>query len=378
MRRRRDEGDACRGMTGLGDVRIDLFAGQVAAFTGLCALRAFDLDGFGVDEVIAGDAETSRGDLLDLVALIRFEAGRVFAAFTGITHAAEAVHGLGDAFVGFLAESAVAHGAGMEAFDDGIDWFDFFDGDAAASRIFEIEEVTQAEDGAGIDMVGIFLVDLVIICLDGLLQELDRFGIDDMGILAAFMILVVVAPFQRIVAFVGALVAEGIFSGDFLDADAADRRRRADEVLIDDLLADADGFENLGAVVGMDRGNTHLGHDGEDAVDRGLEVIFLGYFIGQLAELLFLDELLDGFQGHVRIDGRDAVADEGAEMVHFTRFARFQDEADVGALALADEVMMECCRSQEGRDGGHAGVDAAVRQDEDIGAVLDGLGSVDA
>ena len=60
-------------------------------------------------------------------------------------------------------------------------------------------------------------------------------------------------------------------------------------------------------------------------------------------------------------------------MMDFARFARFQDEADVGADGLVDEIMVQGCRGQEGRNGGHARVDAAVGQDEDVGAVLDGF-----
>ena len=64
----RDQADAGRGVPGLGDPRVDLVAGQLAALAGLGALRHLDLDVVGVDQVLAGDTEAARGDLLDRAA----------------------------------------------------------------------------------------------------------------------------------------------------------------------------------------------------------------------------------------------------------------------------------------------------------------------
>ena len=279
--------------------------------------------------------------------------------------------------MGFLAEGAVTHGTSAEALDDGVDRFDFFDRDAASGRIFEIQEVAQAEDSLAVDVVGVFLIRRIVVVLDGLLQELDRFRVDDVR-LAAFMVLIEVAPFQFIACAVRFFVAQGVFFGDFGNAQAFDAGRRVAEIFVDQVLLDADGFKNLCAVVAVDRRNAHLGHDGQDAFDGGVDVVLFGRFIIDFLELLVGNEFLDRFQGDVRVDGRNAVADEGAEVMDFARFARFQDEADVGTDGLVDEVMVQGCRGQEGRDGGHAGVDAAVGQDEDVGAVLDGLQGVDA
>ena len=65
VRRRRDQPDAGRGVPGLGDPRVDLVAGQLAALAGLGALRHLDLEVVGVDEVLAGHAEAAGRDLLD-------------------------------------------------------------------------------------------------------------------------------------------------------------------------------------------------------------------------------------------------------------------------------------------------------------------------
>ena len=67
MRRRTDERNAGLRVTQARDEFADLVAGKLAAFAGLGALRDLDLQFFGVGEVLGGNAEASRGDLLDLV-----------------------------------------------------------------------------------------------------------------------------------------------------------------------------------------------------------------------------------------------------------------------------------------------------------------------
>ena len=52
-------------MTHFGDHGINLVAGQLPAFTGLCALCHFNLDHIGIDQIFGGDTEAARCDLLD-------------------------------------------------------------------------------------------------------------------------------------------------------------------------------------------------------------------------------------------------------------------------------------------------------------------------
>ena len=132
VRGRGNEAHAGSRVADLGDPWIDLGAGEFAAFAGLGALRDLDLDFVGVDEVFAGDAEAAGGDLFDGGALAvavghRDEAFGVLAAFAGVRLAADAVHGDGERFVGFLRDRAVGHGAGLEAPGDRLDRFHLLD-----------------------------------------------------------------------------------------------------------------------------------------------------------------------------------------------------------------------------------------------------------
>jgi hypothetical protein len=98
--RRRDEAHAGGGMAHFGNPGIDFVAGQLAAFARLGPLGHLDLNFDRFVEVLAGDAETAAGHLLDgAVARVAVGvgrvAGRVFAPFAGVAFAADAVHGNG-------------------------------------------------------------------------------------------------------------------------------------------------------------------------------------------------------------------------------------------------------------------------------------------
>ncbi len=58
--------------------------------------------------------------------------------------------------------------------------------------------------------------------------------------------------------------------------DAADPRRGADEVAVDQLRREADGLEDLRAVVGLDRRDAHLGDRLEQALGDALDDVPLG------------------------------------------------------------------------------------------------------
>ena len=65
MRRRRNQSDAGHRVANLRDEVVHLVPRKLATLAGLRALRHFDLELVGIDEVVAGDAEARRGDLLN-------------------------------------------------------------------------------------------------------------------------------------------------------------------------------------------------------------------------------------------------------------------------------------------------------------------------
>ena len=121
------------------DVFGDFARGKLAAFAGLGALRHFDFEFFGVDEVIRGDAEAAGGDLLDFVRGGGLEAIGVgiFAAFAGVAAAADHIHRQGEGAMSFGAQRAERHGLRAEAAENRVGGFDFFDGNGGARNGFQ-------------------------------------------------------------------------------------------------------------------------------------------------------------------------------------------------------------------------------------------------
>ena len=80
------------------------------------------------------------------------------------------------------------------------------------------------------------------------------------------------------------------------------------------------------------------------------------------------DHVVERLEGEIRIDRPAAVADERGKVVHLARLAGFQHEADAGAFALADQMVMQPGHREQRRNGRALLVHAAVTEDEDVHA----------
>ena len=138
MRRRRDQTDARRRVAHLGDPRIDLVAGQLAALARLGSLRHLDLQLSRLRQVIAGHPEPARSDLFDR-AVLRVAVGlgnvacRIFAALAGIALAAEAVHRQASASCVSLLMEPVRNAPVLKRLNDLVHRVHFVDGNGWAS-----------------------------------------------------------------------------------------------------------------------------------------------------------------------------------------------------------------------------------------------------
>src|SRR5437867_2666208 len=91
-------------------------ARQLPALAGLGTLSHLDLKLIRADQILAGNAESCRSDLLDrarsgIAVRIRNVAGGIFAAFSRVAAPANAVHCDGERFVRFFADRAERHRA---------------------------------------------------------------------------------------------------------------------------------------------------------------------------------------------------------------------------------------------------------------------------
>ncbi len=273
-------------------ILVDLVAGQLAALAGLGALRHLDLDVVGVDQIFGGDAETAGGDLLDrrahrIAVRQRLEAVGFLAAFAGVRLAADAVHGDGERGVRLAADRAEAHGAGGEALDDVLGRLDLVE----RHRLFGRLEFHQAADrqqplALVVDLARELAIVLARIAAHRVLQGGDRFGRPGV-VLAAQAKGIVAADIEhgavdRIVA-IGVAVALQRLLGDFAQAGAFDRRRRAGEIFFDEGRNQSHRVEDLRAAIGLVGRDAHLGHDLQDALAERLDVILL-HLVGLLRE----------------------------------------------------------------------------------------------
>jgi hypothetical protein len=171
----RNQAHAGHRVAQLADVVGHLAARQLASFAGLGALGHLDLDLVSAGQVLGGYAETAGGHLLDArtqrVAILQRQidldvfgadhaleavafldrdalelvaiARRVFAAFTGVALAADAVHGHGQRGVGLGGDGAQRHGTGGEALDDFLGRLDLVDRNRLGRVDLELEQAAQ-------------------------------------------------------------------------------------------------------------------------------------------------------------------------------------------------------------------------------------------
>ena len=201
VRRRRDQADARRGVPGLGDPRVHLAAGQLAALAGLGALGHLDLQVVGVGEVLRGDAEATRRHLLDGAAPLRVvEALGVLAALAGVRLAAEAVHGDGERLVRLHRDRAVAHRAGGEALDDLAHRLDLVDRHRRrASPVLEPEQAAERGELAGlvVDAGRVLLEDVVALRARGVLELEHRLRVEEVVLALAAPLVLAARPTGR-------------------------------------------------------------------------------------------------------------------------------------------------------------------------------------
>ena len=171
----------------------------------------------------------------------------------------------------------------------------------------------------------VFLVDLVLAGSRRVLQLEHRVGVEEMELSVAPPL--VLAALVEVAIGDRALrerqrVARAHLFGDGVDADAADARRGVREIPLDELLLEADGFENLRAAIALQRRDAHLGHHLQDALVQRLDVALDGLLVRQAGQHSAADHVVERLEREVRVHGAGAVADEQRQMVHFARFAR--------------------------------------------------------
>ena len=265
VRRRRDQADAGRRGADLADVAVDLVARELAALARLGALRHLDLDLVGVREVVDRHAEAARGHLLDRGAArvavgVGDVARRVLPALAGVRLAADPVHGDRERLVRLARQRAERHRAGGEALDDLARGLDVVERDAAVSG--NLKPISPRSDARRAERRVHLGRPLVVArpaaVADRVLELGDRLRVPHV-VLAVPAPRVDAADRQQLAGLgIRAQVARERLAPDHVEPDAADPRRGAGEVAVDQPGLQADGLEDLRPVVGLDRRDAHL------------------------------------------------------------------------------------------------------------------------
>ena len=378
VRRRRDQADAGRGLTDLGDPGVDLLAGQVAALAGLGALGHLDLNLEGAAQVAARHAKARACHLLDggvlgVTVSQRGLATRVLAALARVGTAVQAVHGDGHALVCFLADGAVRHGAGVKAADDVERGLDLVERNRRATAGIKVQQVAQAHGTAGAVQAGaVLLKGVVAVLTAGGPQQVDSLRIDEV-ILAAER-----APLGQTQRgqLIGSralkdsergVVALILLALDVLDTHTAHTAHRAGEVRVDELRRKAHGLEDLRGVVALHRGDAHLGHDGDDAGGRSLVVVG-DALLGCHVQIAVRRQVANARMRVVRIDAARGVAHQRRKVVRGHGVAALHHDVGKGTHAGADQVVVHTAHGEQRRHG-HLARSGTVAQHHDVHAI---------
>ncbi|CAB4741071.1 unannotated protein [freshwater metagenome] len=115
---------------------------------------------------------------------------------------------------------------------------------------------------------------------------------------------------------VGDCVPSGNLGRKDVKAHTAELGGGAGEVGINERLRQADGLEDLGPAIGGNRRDAHLRHDLEQTLAERLHEISHRLLRGGSPDRPPAGEVLDSFEGEVRVDRGRPVADEQRHVVH--------------------------------------------------------------
>ena len=137
-------------------------------------------------------------------------------------------------------------------------------------------------------------------------------------------------------------MAGGILLVNDLEADSAELASGSGEVGVDELLVQADGLEHLSARIRGDSRDAHLRHNLEYTLAETLNQVLRRLLDGHADYLARLDHLLCRLEGQVWVDSRGAVADQRGNVVHLANVSGLDDQANLGAVAGANQVVVHC------------------------------------
>ena len=264
----------------------------------------------------------------------------------------QAVHRDRHAFVCLAADGSVAHGAGVEARRDAARAFHLVERNRRAAGGIEVDEVAQTHGAPRAVQARAVRVEVcAAVGADGVLQQVDGLGVDEMILTAQR------APAGQ--AECGELIGRrrgedghrGVIARvelalELSDSQAAHTAHSPGEMAVDELRGEPHGLEDLGRVVALHRGDSHLGHDAHHARYGGAVVALDALLGGEhpsrpVREVARLGECGYLVVRAVGIDAACGVAHECGEVMGGQGVAAFQHDVGEGADAAPDEMVVD-------------------------------------
>ncbi len=278
------------------------------------------------------------------------------------------------------ADRAVGHRPGREPSEDLRDRFDLLDRHRRAQPLAQLEQAAQGGVAPGeiVDGGGVLLEDLVLAAAGGVLEQEDHLRVEQVHLALAAPLVLPADVEVAVGELAGQRRVRPVMAGrdlvrEDVDAHSVEPGRRPGEVGLDELLGQPDRLEQLRAGVAGHGGHAHLGHDLQHALAERLDEVLLGLLPGDPVQLAGVEDVVDRLEGQVRVDRGRTVAEQQRDVVDLTGVAALDDQTDLGAGLLPDQVMVDGGGQQQGGDRGLVPVAVAVGEHDDAGAVGDRL-----
>ena len=133
---------------------------------------------------------------------------------------------------------------------------------------------------------------------------------------------------------------------DILQSDSAYAAYSSCKVTVDHILGDSDSLKDLRSLIGLDRGNTHLGSDLYDSADHRM-VIIIHCCIVILVQHMGIDQLMDRIQCQIRVDCTCTITKKCGKMMHLSRLTGLQDQSKRCTLFRLYKMLMYCGNRQQ-------------------------------
>ena len=172
---------------------------------------------------------------------------------------------------------------------------------------------------------------------------------------------------HRIVAESGQMHAQRFFS-HFAQSDTFDLGGGSGEIVRNEFGIQADSFKYLCPAIGLVRGNTHLGHDFQQAFVNAFDESFPGFF-GVNAARQLPGNGGDGIEGQPRANGFRAVTRQQCDVVRLACGTCVYYQARAGAQTGVHQMMVYSRRCQQCGNRNAFTRNIAVGQDQNIVAV---------